>query len=65
MMSTNVPGLSKQTFPEDYGFCGLVCSTQEPIILSDYQAYGKVSSRMMEETKARSLIAAPLIVRGK
>ena len=65
VMSTNVPGLSKQTFPDTYGFCGLVCSTQEPIILSDYQAYGKVSSRMMEETKARSLIAAPLIVRGE
>ncbi|RRJ66573.1 sensor domain-containing diguanylate cyclase [Paenibacillus oralis] len=65
VMSTNVPGLSKRTFPEDYGFCGLVCSTQEPIILSDYQVYGKVSSQMMEVTKARSLIAAPLIVRGE
>lgn len=65
VMSTNVPGLSKLTFPDTYGFCGLVCSTQEPIILSDYQVYGKVSSRMMEETKARSLIAAPLIVQGE
>ncbi|MGP0585880.1 diguanylate cyclase [Paenibacillus timonensis] len=65
IMSSNVPGLSKEHFPKSYGFSGLVYSTQEPIILSDFQAYGKVSSRFMEETDSRSLITAPLIVRGE
>ncbi|MDU2240626.1 MAG: diguanylate cyclase [Paenibacillus sp.] len=65
IMSSNVPGLSKELFPKNYGFSGLVYSTQEPIILSDFQAYGKVSSRFMEETGSRSLITAPLIVRGE
>lgn len=65
IMSSNVPGLSKELFPKNYGFSGLVYSTQEPIILSDFQAYSKVSSRFMEETDSRSLITAPLIVRGE
>lgn len=65
IMSSNVPSLSKEFFPKDYGFSGLVYSTQEPIILSDYKAYGKFSSKMMEITDSRSLIAAPLIVRGE
>lgn len=65
IMSSNVPGLSKEHFPKNYGFSGLVYSTQEPIILSDFQAYGKVSSRFMEETNSRSLITAPLFVRGE
>lgn len=65
IMSSNVAGLAKQQFPKEYGFCGLVYSTREPIILSDYRAYGKVFSRLMEETDSRSLITAPLIVRGE
>lgn len=65
IVSSNVPGLSKEHFPKNYGFSGLVYSTQEPIILSDFQAYGKVSSRFMEETNSRSLITAPLFVRGE
>ncbi|MFD1176146.1 diguanylate cyclase [Paenibacillus puldeungensis] len=65
IMSCNVPGLSKETFPKDYGFSGLVYSTKEPMILSDYKAHGKVPSRLMDDTNSRSLIAAPLIVRGE
>jgi diguanylate cyclase (GGDEF)-like protein len=65
IMSSNVPGLSKEHFPKNYGFSGLVYNTQEPIILSDFQAYGKVSSKFMEVTDSRSLITAPLIVRGE
>ncbi|MGG6310048.1 diguanylate cyclase [Paenibacillus macerans] len=65
IMSSNVPGLSKEQFPNNYGFSGLVYATHEPIILSDYHAYGKVSSRFMDETESRSLITAPLIVRGE
>ncbi|GGH25818.1 sensor domain-containing diguanylate cyclase [Paenibacillus segetis] len=65
IVSCNVPSLSKEIFPKDYGFCGLVFSTREPIILSDYKAYGKVTSRLMDETESRSMIAAPLIVGGE
>ncbi len=65
IMACNVPSLSKEYFPKDYGFSGLVFSTREPIILSDYKAYGKITSRLMEDTGARSLIVAPLVVRGE
>ncbi|MEF2964576.1 diguanylate cyclase [Paenibacillus sp. M1] len=63
--ASNVPSLSKENFPRDYGFSGLVFATREPIILSDYKAYGKITSRLMEDTGARSLIVAPLVVRGE
>lgn len=65
IMACNIPSLSKENFPKDYGFSGLVFSTREPIILSDYKAYGNITSRLMDETGARSLIAAPLVVRGE
>lgn len=65
IMSSNVSTLSKDYFPKDYGFSGLVCSTREPIILSDYKVDVRVNSRFMEETGSRSLIVAPLIVRGE
>lgn len=65
IVSCNVPSLSREIFPKDYGFAGLVFSTREPIILSDYKAYGNVTSRLMDETDSRSMIAAPLIVRGE
>lgn len=65
IMACNIPSLSKENFPRDYGFSGLVFSTREPIILSDYKAYGNITSRLMDETGARSLIAAPLVVRGE
>lgn len=65
VMASNVPSLSKAFFSKDYGFSGLVLNTREPVILSDYRAYGKVSSKLMDETDSRSLIVAPLIVRGE
>ncbi|MNZ53607.1 putative diguanylate cyclase YdaM [compost metagenome] len=65
IMACNVPAMSRDFFPKDYGFSGLVYSTREPIILSDYKAYDKVTSQLMEETGSRSLIVAPLIVRGE
>ncbi|RCX23036.1 diguanylate cyclase (GGDEF)-like protein [Fontibacillus phaseoli] len=65
VMACNVPSLSKEYFPKDYGFSGMVFSSREPIILSDYKAYDKIQSRLMDETGARSLIVAPLVVRGE
>lgn len=65
MVSTNVPSLTKGIFPRDYGFCGLVYATKEPIILSDYNSYGRVYSKLMEETGSNSMIGAPLMIRGE
>lgn len=66
IVSSNVPGLANEQFPSDYGFSGQLYATNEPIILSDYRAYGsKINSRFMEETESRSLITAPVIVRGE
>ncbi|AWB46955.1 GGDEF domain-containing protein [Paenibacillus sp. CAA11] len=65
IMASNVPALNEEPFPSDYGFCGLVLSTREPVILSDYKKYGKVKSKMMDVTGARSLIAAPVFIRGE
>lgn len=63
--SSNVDKISGESFPIDYGFSGLVYETKEAIILSDYRAFEKIPSKFMEETGARSLIAAPLMVRGE
>lgn len=65
IMASNVPSLSKEFFPKNYGFSGLVFSTREPIILSDYKEYDQITSKLMEDTGARSLIVAPLLVRGE
>lgn len=65
VMACNVPELSQEYFSKDYGFSGVVCATREPMILSDYMTYGKVQSRLMEDTGSRSLMVAPLIVRGE
>lgn len=65
IMASNVPSLSKEFFPKNYGFSGLVFSTREPIILSDYMEYDQITSKLMEDTGARSLIVAPLLVRGE
>lgn len=66
IVSSNVPGLANEQFPMDYGFSGQLYATNEPIILSDYRAHGgRINSRFMEETESRSLITAPVIVRGE
>lgn len=65
VVACNVPELSKEYFPKDYGLSGVVYSTQEPMILSDYNAYDHVQSKLMEDTGSRSLMVAPLIVRGE
>ncbi|WP_018751603.1 sensor domain-containing diguanylate cyclase [Paenibacillus sanguinis] len=66
IVSSNVPGLANERFPSDYGFSGQLYATNEPIILSDYRAYGSnINSRFMEETESRSLITAPVIVSGE
>ncbi|GGA21640.1 sensor domain-containing diguanylate cyclase [Paenibacillus physcomitrellae] len=65
IMSTNIESIDKDPFPAHYGICGLVYSTREPLILSDYQTFKGVRSKIMETTSSRSLIAAPVKLRGE
>jgi diguanylate cyclase (GGDEF)-like protein len=65
VMSSNIPALVDESFPADYGFCGIVMQTKEPLIISDYRESDNVESKLMEVTGARSLIASPIFVGGE
>ncbi len=39
VMSSNFPELANDKFSHDYGFCGMVYRTREPLIISDYWQY--------------------------
>ncbi|MBB6671131.1 GGDEF domain-containing protein [Cohnella nanjingensis] len=65
VMSSNVAELHQEVFATDYGFCGVMLSTKEPIILSDYRSATPVSSHLMEVTRSRSLLASPLLLNGE
>ncbi|MFC5703467.1 diguanylate cyclase domain-containing protein [Cohnella faecalis] len=64
IMAANVPELIGETFSSDYGFCGVIWDTKEPIILSDYRSATPVTSMFMEVTSSRSLLASPLLLNG-
>jgi diguanylate cyclase (GGDEF)-like protein len=61
VMSSSLPSFENEQFSSDYGFSGVVYRSQEPVIISDYWLHNAVSSRWMEETGSRSLIAAPIL----
>lgn len=63
--SSNIPSMASETFSPEYGFCGMVYRTKEPLIISDYWNTRVVSSKMMDNTGSRSLIAAPIFVDGE
>lgn len=65
VMSSNFPALTSEEFSPDYGFCGMVFRTQEPLIISDYWHTRVVTSKLMDNTSSRSLIAAPIMVDGE
>jgi len=65
VMSSNIPALVDETFPADYGFCGIVMQTKEPLIISDYRESDSVESKLMAVTGAKSLIASPIFVGGE
>lgn len=65
VQATNVPALLYESFGEEYGFAGMVSASREPVIVSDYWTSPPVSSKLMQMTGARSLIAAPLIVQDE
>jgi diguanylate cyclase (GGDEF)-like protein len=61
VMSSNFPALTSEHFSPDYGFCGIVYRTREPLIISDYWHTRVVTSKLMDNTGSRSLIAAPIL----
>lgn len=63
--ATNVPAILYEVFDENFGFGGVVRASREPVIVSDFWTNPTVSSRLMQVTGARSLIAAPLIVQDE
>ncbi|WP_138751712.1 sensor domain-containing diguanylate cyclase [Paenibacillus sinopodophylli] len=65
VMSSNFPALTSEQFSPDYGFCGMVYRTREPLIISDYWHTRVVTSKLMDNTGSRSLIAAPIMVDGE
>jgi len=65
VLSTNVPELIGEAYSSDYGFCGVIWSTKEPIILSDYGSATTVSSPLMDVTDSRSMLASPLLLNGE
>ncbi|NIK75751.1 diguanylate cyclase (GGDEF)-like protein [Paenibacillus castaneae] len=64
VMSSNFPDLTSEKFSPEYGFCGMVYRTKEPLIISDYWHTRVVTSKLMDNTGSRSLIAAPILVDG-
>lgn len=65
VMSSNYPALTSEQFSPEYGFCGMVYRTREPLIISDYWHTRVVTSKLMDNTGSRSLIAAPIMVDGE
>jgi diguanylate cyclase (GGDEF)-like protein len=65
VMSANVVEMIGETYSTGYGFCGVMWETKEPIILSDYCSATPVSSKLMDVTNSRSLLASPLLLNGE
>ncbi|MEI7027174.1 diguanylate cyclase [Paenibacillus sp. y28] len=63
--ASNLPGLYEEQFSSTSGFSGILFSTKEPLIISDYKASAKVESKLMELTGSHSLIASPILVGGE
>ncbi|MHA7963673.1 diguanylate cyclase domain-containing protein [Paenibacillus sp. CAU 1782] len=63
--ASNIPALSSEAFSTEYGFCGIIYRTKEPLIISDYWNTRVVTSRLMDNTGSRSLIATPIFVEGE
>lgn len=60
--ASNATELLDQKFDIHYGFAGMMCRTNEPVIISEYEPDKHVDSKLMELTGCRSLIGAPIVV---
>ncbi|MBD0379311.1 diguanylate cyclase [Paenibacillus sp. WST5] len=65
VQASNLPAMYHESFTLDQGFSGLIYTSKEPIIISDYWASSKVNSKLMELTGSRSLIGSPILVNGE
>ncbi|MGO4274710.1 sensor domain-containing diguanylate cyclase, partial [Paenibacillus sp. TAF58] len=65
VQATNLPAMFHETFTVDQGFSGVVYTSKEPIIISDYWSNDKVQSKLMKLTNSRSLIGSPILVNGQ
>ncbi|QGQ96970.1 diguanylate cyclase [Paenibacillus psychroresistens] len=65
VQASNLPTMFQEKFSVDYGFSGLVYTTKEPIIISDYWSNPVVQSKLMEVTGSRSMIASPILVNNE
>ncbi|NOV03292.1 diguanylate cyclase [Paenibacillus sp. LMG 31457] len=65
VQATNLPALYHETYTMDQGFAGLIYSTKEPTIISDYMSNNKVKSKLLQLTNSRSLIGSPILVNGR
>lgn len=65
VQASNLSPLFQERLSTDYGFAGIVFATKEPLIISDYWNNRSVSSKLMELTDSRSLIASPILVNGE
>ncbi|RIX49957.1 diguanylate cyclase [Paenibacillus nanensis] len=63
--SSNIPDMASEQFSPEYGFCGIIYRTKEPLIISDYWNTRVVTSKLMDNTGSRSLIAAPIFGDGE
>ncbi|MDF2650238.1 MAG: diguanylate cyclase [Paenibacillus sp.] len=63
--ATNLPAMFHETFTVDQGFSGVIYTSKEPIIISDYWSNEKVESKLMQLTNSRSLIGSPILVNGQ
>ncbi|SEM75451.1 sensor domain-containing diguanylate cyclase [Paenibacillus sp. OV219] len=61
VVASNLPQEANESYSTRYGFCGMVYSTKEPLIIADYWSTRIVDSKLMDATGSRSLIAAPLM----
>jgi diguanylate cyclase (GGDEF)-like protein len=65
VQASNLPIMFQEKFSIDYGFSGLVYTTKEPIIISDYWSNPVVQSKLMEVTGSRSMIASPILIKNE
>ncbi|MEW9697858.1 sensor domain-containing diguanylate cyclase [Paenibacillus sp. SI8] len=65
VQASNLPMMFQESFTLDQGFSGLIYTTKEPVIISDYWANSKVDSKLMQVTNCRSLIGSPILVNGE
>jgi diguanylate cyclase (GGDEF)-like protein len=63
--ASNLPALFHEEYPIDQDYSGIVYAANEPVIVSDYESGRKVRSRLMEITASRSLMSAPIAVKGQ